>query len=252
MAENARGLIKTKVEEYFLYAMFSHRWGKNEPTFQDLQGSINDIKKPSEGVQKLRDFCRVAKSSGFKWAWSDTCCIDKTNNAELGESITSMFLWYRNSALTIVYLWDVHGNSPEAMEKSIWFTRGWTLQELLAPPVIQFYKKDWTPCGQGGRDEEGELYNHKSNSELVKRLSRASNVAEEHLGNFIPGAESAREKLRWASARTVFKAEDRAYSMVGIYRLKKFYIHYGEKEAAFHRMQEELMNHSDGLDLLDW
>ncbi|KAF9223979.1 hypothetical protein BS17DRAFT_704268, partial [Gyrodon lividus] len=231
--------------------MFSHRWEEKEPAYAELKESIYIIKNSSKGMVKLRQFCLVAKSCGFHWAWSDTCCIDKANNTELSESIISMFLWYRNSALTIVYLWDVRTNSHDAMEKSIWFKRGWTLQELLAPPVIQLYKQDWTPFGKGGRDEEGELFNHKTDPELLKSLSRASGIAAGRLQNFAPGIGSARERLMWSSARGVHKKEDEAYSMVGIHQLN-IYIQYGEKEAAFHRMQQKLLETSKKLDLLDW
>ncbi|KAF9240670.1 hypothetical protein BU15DRAFT_24854, partial [Melanogaster broomeanus] len=201
------------------------------------------------GTEKLLQFCRVARQCGFQWAWSDTCCIDKANHSELSESIMSMFQWYRNSALTIVYLGDAH---TDTMEKSVWFRRGWTLQELLAPPVIQLYKKDWTPFGKAGRDENSNLFNHKQDPELLKSLSCASGVAEKHIGDFTPGIGPARERLRWASTREVFKKEDEAYSVVGIHGLHTLTVQYGIQEKAFRSMQEELLKRSKRLDLLDW
>ncbi|KAF9229856.1 hypothetical protein BU15DRAFT_24634, partial [Melanogaster broomeanus] len=200
-------------------------------------------------MEKLLQFCLVAQRCGFNWAWSDTCCIDKANHSELSESIMSMFLWYRNSALTIVYLGDAH---IDAMEKSVWFKRGWTLQELLAPRVIQLYKKDWTPFGKAGRDENNNLFNHKAEPELLKSLCRASGVTEEHLQDFTPGRGPARERLKWASEREVFKKEDEAYSMVGIHDLHTLTIQCGIREKAFRSMQEELLKGSKRLDLLDW
>ncbi|KAF8556430.1 hypothetical protein OG21DRAFT_1506533 [Imleria badia] len=66
--------------------------------------------KPSavpSGVEKLQEFCCLAAKCGFRWAWSDTCCINKKDYAETSESINYMFLWYHGSDLTIVYLDDV-------------------------------------------------------------------------------------------------------------------------------------------------
>ncbi|KAI5989439.1 hypothetical protein EDC04DRAFT_2816433 [Pisolithus marmoratus] len=97
---------------------------------------------PSGGVKKLQKFCLTASKRGYLWAWSDTCCIDKTSSAELQEAIGSMFGWYRRSHLTIVYLADV----PESgsFDSSQWFERGWTLQELLAPATVLFYTRNWS------------------------------------------------------------------------------------------------------------
>ena len=74
----------------------------------------------------------------------DTCCIDKGSSAELSEAINSMYAWYSNAAICYVYLDDVlataDGNeSDSAFTRTLWVTRGWTLQELLAPSMIRFY-----------------------------------------------------------------------------------------------------------------
>lgn len=56
----------------------------------------------------------------------DSCCIDKSSSAELTEAINSMFKWYREAGLCIVYLSDYDGRDPEAtLGKCRWFTRGW-------------------------------------------------------------------------------------------------------------------------------
>ncbi|KAG6374476.1 heterokaryon incompatibility protein-domain-containing protein [Boletus reticuloceps] len=132
------------VQTSFAYTMFSHRWETGEPLYKDVEGSDVFSLAESPGTRKLQHFCRHARERGFRWAWSDTCCIDKNSTSELQKSIISMFMWYRNSALTIIYLGDVSDNSIEALKKSIWFLRGWTLQELIAPKRLLFFQSDWT------------------------------------------------------------------------------------------------------------
>ncbi|KAH7908802.1 WD40-repeat-containing domain protein [Hygrophoropsis aurantiaca] len=134
--------ITEVVKKYFRYAMLSHRWEGKEPLLRDVQNkSVYDLES-LRPVTKLQRFCQTARDAGYNWAWSDTCCIDKTNSVKLQQSLNSMFNWYRYSSLTVVYLSDVPPSSkPGALEKSAWTTRGWTLQEFLAPNVIRFLRK---------------------------------------------------------------------------------------------------------------
>jgi hypothetical protein len=119
-----RELVKPALE----YAIFSHRWlREGEPTFHDMR---NGRECNNDGFRKLSKFCEKARAMGYKLAWSDTCCIDKTNSAQLNEAIRSMFRWYRNAAICIVHLSE--SLNVEQMKNDAWFTRGWTLQELLA------------------------------------------------------------------------------------------------------------------------
>ncbi|KAG6327959.1 hypothetical protein ID866_11130, partial [Astraeus odoratus] len=116
------------------FATLSHRWGRDEPILADVrERSIYDSNMlETEGLRKLRMFCRTAAKNGYPWGWSDTCCINKTNSVELQQAIGTMFLWYRMSAMTIVHLGDIPGAAPAgALVSSVWFKRGWTLQELL-------------------------------------------------------------------------------------------------------------------------
>ena len=148
---------KRKLEEFGdndipLYAILSHTWGKNEITFQDIRGSDVEEKKEYE---KIRKTCSIAADHGFDYVWIDTCCIDKTSSAELSEAINSMYRWYQESGVCYAYLADVLSNavncqtraiSPE-FSKSRWFTRGWTLQELIAPLTVIFLNQEWQEIG---------------------------------------------------------------------------------------------------------
>ncbi|KAL5316497.1 hypothetical protein ACEPPN_015545 [Leptodophora sp. 'Broadleaf-Isolate-01'] len=138
------------------YAILSHRWDEKEVTFGDMKpGGMRD----PQGMIKIHYSCVVAARHGFKYIWIDTCCIDKTSSAELSEAINSMFRYYKEATLCYAYLSDVSSSTIEAaldpetseFEQSAWFTRGWTLQELIAPKELRFYNKNWTYLGSKDR-----------------------------------------------------------------------------------------------------
>jgi hypothetical protein len=127
------------------YVILSHTWGGEEVTFQDYSALELYNEDDLRGYLKIRHLCEQACRDGYDWAWIDTACIDKTSSAELSEAINSMMSWYRNAAICYVYLDDVTDISN--FGRSRWFTRGWTLQELLAPQFVNFYGRDWKLLG---------------------------------------------------------------------------------------------------------
>jgi hypothetical protein len=197
--------LQLTVNEFFQYAMLSHKWAsaKDEPQYWQIKGSVHKMDVPRE-IRKLQQFCTISKDLGHRWAWSDTCCIDKSNNAELQESIISMFSWYRGSAITIVYLADVSDISQ--LKHSQWFKRGWTLQELLAPRFVRFYRQDWQPL----IDSDG---NHKD--ELLTVLHEITHIEINVLKEFQPGVDNVKKRLSWVGSRTTKKIEDMAYCLMG-------------------------------------
>lgn len=135
------------------YAILSHRWGADheEVSFKDIETSSPSV-RAKKGYQKIMNCYRQAVSDGFEYLWVDTCCIDKSSSAELSEGINSMFEWYKKSAVCYAYLEDVgREEDPEGegstFRNSVWFTRGWTLQELLAPESVIFIAADWVEIG---------------------------------------------------------------------------------------------------------
>lgn len=237
-------LIHLTVCDYFQYITLSHRWGKGEPLLRDVEGrSIYNL-TGKDGLAKLQNFCKTVLRHGYLWAWSDTCCIDKDSSVELHEAIGSMFSWYRKSALTIVHLSDV--TQPDSLFRSAWLTRGWTLQELLAPCAILFYKADWSPY------TDRTSSNHKTDSAILDELEKATGIASQYLTCFSPGIENARLRLQWVSTRCTTRPEDIAYSLFGIFNLH-LPVLYGEMvENALGRLLAEIISRSGDTSVLDW
>ncbi|KAG2743639.1 hypothetical protein P692DRAFT_201794691, partial [Suillus brevipes Sb2] len=241
--------IEEVVGRNLQYAMLSHRWEGREPLLQDIQGkSVYDSELDSVGgMTKLRSFCKTARGAGHNWAWSDTCCIDKTNHVELHESVNSMFIWYHHSALTIIYLSDVPPSSKSgALTKSAWNTRGWTVQEFIAPKVILFYQNNWT-LYLGDRTP-----NHKDSVAIMQELKDATGIDRSAVVAYRPSMHGAREKLHWASTRVTTRQEDIAYSLFGIFDVR-LPLDYGEKQdKALGRLLQEIVARSGDITGLDW
>jgi len=240
------GRIANAVATYFRYVMLSHRWGENEPLLHDIQDKVV-YKLNAASVMKLQSFCKLARHAGYQWAWVDTCCIDQNNHVELQKSLNSTFVWFRHSALTIVYLSDVPPSAKYgALAKSEWNTRGWTVPEFLASKAIRFYQKDWT------------LYlddyspNHKESVEIMDELEDATGIGARALVAFQPGMRDAREKLRWVSMRVTTVPEDIAYSLFGVFGIQ-LPILYGENaQNALGRLLQEIIARSGDITALDW
>jgi len=169
MNNSGRVNRRTKVLEFAddettKYAILSHRW--IDPTEVDYEEIVDLAKMESEesdeirqrlGYKKILASCEQAKGEGYEWLWVDTCCIDKRSSAELSEAINSMYRWYGNSTVCYAYLHDVAGSSlptesdhekyPNSNGWPEWFSRGWTLQEMIAPRNVQFFNNDWHPIG---------------------------------------------------------------------------------------------------------
>jgi hypothetical protein len=215
------------------YAILSHTWGPNgqEITFKDIMDGTG---KDKSGYIKLQFCADQATRDGLHYFWVDTCCIDKSSSAELTESINSMFRWYREAAKCYVYLSDVSEKDSDreaAFRRSRWFTRGWTLQELIAPVSLEFYSLEGTLLGDRIATE-GQV--HEITGIAIQALQGNP------LANF-----TVAERMSWAAKRQTTRKEDEAYSLLGIFDIHIPLI-YGEGENAFFRLQEEIEKHSDG------
>jgi hypothetical protein len=224
------------------YAILSHTWGKEEDevTFEDVQ---NKAYKHLPGYAKIRFCGEQAKKDNLVYFWVDTCAIDKRSSAELQEAINSMFMWYEEAAICYAYLSDF----PDAMSvdgeecqfrKAGWHSRGWTLQELLAPRNVTFYTHDWTFIG--------------TKRSLCKQLSDITGIDLYIIMRIREIASaSVAQRMSWASRRQTTRAEDTAYCLMGIFSVNMPML-YGEGERAFLRLQEEICKDSDDNSIFAW
>jgi len=195
-----------------------------------------------EGFQKIVRCCAKAKSEGHRYVWIDTCCIDKSSSSELSEAINSMFRWYRDPDICYYYLDDVRSSQDPAgtaseFRASLWFTRGWTLQELLAPYEVAFVGRDWQEIGT-----------KKSMSSVVSSVTKFD---ERTLRDCTWSHASIACKMSWASSRSTTRVEDRAYCLMGLFDVNMPLI-YGEGQKAFYRLQLEIMKSSEDQSIFAW
>ncbi|KAI0699500.1 heterokaryon incompatibility protein-domain-containing protein [Cerioporus squamosus] len=238
------------------YAILSHVWQKGRPgTTESLEQSFRDLKAIEErcrstGVdprmylsQKISRCCAWAASHGFKYVWIDTCCINKDSSSELSEAINSMFNWYSNATICYAYLQDVSiRDDPSAtnstFRRSRWFTRGWTLQELIAPRDVIFLSREWVP-----------LTSKRATPQLLHSIT---GIDEEVLLCEQPFTSiPAAKRMSWAATRRTSRIEDMAYCLMGLFKVKMPTI-YGEGRTAFLRLQEEIMRRTPDHSLLVW
>ncbi|KAM5348880.1 hypothetical protein ACJ41O_008703 [Fusarium nematophilum] len=250
------------------YAILSHTWGGSEVTLQEYQSRSRHHlhhhhhhhreADSNNGFAKILDACRRARSQGLEYAWVDTCCIDKTSSAELGEAINSMFKWYQDAAVCYAFLEDVSARHRDCSEKaackategvmqpttagvgltnSRWFTRGWTLQELIAPRNVEFYDREWNMIGE--------------KQSMVSELRTITGIDTFVIQGGPLEQVSIARRMSWAAHRETSRVEDLAYSLLGIFGVNMPLV-YGEGPKAFLRLQEEILRQSDDQTLFAW
>ncbi|KAK3369901.1 heterokaryon incompatibility protein-domain-containing protein [Podospora didyma] len=244
-------LINTRIvlEEFFgeeipMYSILSHRWTKEEVSLREWTDPL--ATKTKAGFHKISNACSLVRSMGFDWLWVDTNCIDKSSSAELAEAINSMFGWYQNAQLCIAHLDDVDASNAvlEAMptsqeflsqfRASKWFTRGWTLQELLAPSAVFFYSRNWKPL--------------KSKADLINEIAGITGISKARP----PWLRmSVAERISWLARRHTTRIEDMAYCMLGLFDIN-MPLMYGEGARAFVRLQEEIIRTSKDQTIFLW
>lgn len=222
--------------EVVRYAILSHTWGEEEVSLEDFRKSES---KRLQGYKKIEGCCAQAHTNGFDYVWVDTCCIDKKSSAELSEAINSMYNWYYWAATCYVYLSDFSLATDGILRHSRWFTRGWTLQELLASRQILFYDRHWHYIG--------------SKRSLAVTIASLSEIEGRYLEDRgLVRKASAASRMSWASKRQTSRPEDQAYCLMGLFDVNMPLL-YGEGGSkAFQRLQHEIIKVSEDESLFAW
>ena len=221
------------------YAILSHTWSivsSDEVTFRDiLDGTAS--KRPA--YAKVTGAMNLARTEGHQYIWIDTLCIDKTSSAELSEAINSMYTYYSKAGVCYVYMSDV--TAAESLPAARWWTRGWTLQELLAPTHVVFYNSDWQIIG--------------ARVDLVDKISSITRIQQQYLvdgSREVVWTASIAKRMSWAATRQTGRSEDMAYSLLGLFAVNMPLL-YGEGgKRAFLRLQEEIMKSTDDHTIFAW
>lgn len=283
---NARTL---QLEEYFgsipKYYILSHRWTNDEITCKDF---IKGRRKESLGYKKVVAFCEFAlhhherntfgsvfdtiEESRQKpcYVWIDTCCIDKKSSAELSEAINSMYSFYEHAEVCFAYLADVDSKLDSEVEgkqdalaasgmeddsvstrlaRSTWFTRGWTLQELLAPETVAFVDCDWRIVGCKTAWERRYRVKYANLNNVIERTTE---INKKYLRErALIGKACIARRMSWAASRVTTRIEDTTYCLLGLFRVNMPLL-YGEGAKAFIRLQEELIRTSTDKSIFAW
>ncbi|KAF5642688.1 beta transducin [Fusarium sp. NRRL 52700] len=224
------------------YAVLSHTWTEQEVLYSDI-GTLTAQSK--EGYPKLVGCCSKAAQDGFEWVWIDTCCIDKSSSAELSEAINSMYKWYQKATVCYAYLQDVTTETCTSADvfhitefgRSRWFTRGWTLQELIAPQIVELCCKEWTVIG--------------TKKSLASSIESVTGIPTTVLRGSHPSAYNVAKRMSWASARTTTREEDLAYCLLGLFDVNMPLL-YGEGPKSFIRLQEQILRQEEDYSMFAW
>lgn len=240
------------------YAILSHTWEDEEVSFQDMR--TRGVAEKKKGYAKVLNCCRQARSDGYSYAWVDTCwyvvlgnvrnqaevgSIDKSSSAELSESINSMYAWYKCAAVCYTYLSDVSYFEDTLDENllfarlchSRWFTRGWTLQELIAPISVTFFASNWAALG--------------TKLQFCATISKITGITSEALLGKPLGTFNVAERMSWAAGRRTTRIEDVAYSLLGLFDINMPLL-YGEGDRAFVRLQELVIEMHEDYTIFAW
>jgi hypothetical protein len=235
-------LTKDLVDNIPAYAILSHTWGDDdqEVTFENLTEGTGQSKA---GYQKIRFCGEQAAQDGLRYFWVDTCCIKKSDAVELQNSINSMFKWYKNAMKCYVYLSDVSlpddivendstADFESVFQQAKWLTRGWTLQELLAPSSVEFFSADHKRLGD--------------TMTLEHLIHKITDIPVNALREYDSTKFSINERESWIAKRQTRYKEDMAYSLLGMSGIFLPLL-YGEgQENAFRRLREEVNKRSAG------
>ncbi|KAK5189439.1 hypothetical protein LTR99_008018 [Exophiala xenobiotica] len=217
------------------YGILSHTWGDEEVSYLDYlfltsnlpgtsAGLVHALLKTpradSEGIRKIQNCLKLARSRAVDWIWVDTCCLDQSSSAEISEAINSMWAWYRDATECYVYLGDVSVRpqrdiaaddfdeaSREQFRSARWFGRGWTLQELLAPTKELFCNNRWEVIAE--------------KSVIGEELSKITKIPLVFLDGTVSPSDnklcSIAMRMSWVSRRQTTRIEDMAYCMLGLF-----------------------------------
>ncbi|KAK2742724.1 het and ankyrin domain protein [Colletotrichum kahawae] len=226
------------------YAIFSHTWSSPHddewlsytPAGQRSHSTKQDI---------IRRVCNLALSHNLQYVWIDEACIDKSSSADVSETINSLPKYFQRATICFAFLVDLPCGTAvpcrDTWARCQFWTRAWTLQELILPSNLQFYDAQW------------HLRGERSSEHLHSLISGITGIDEDILNHerTLDQASVAR-KMSWAACRRSFSPEDLAYSLLGLFGVCMPIVFGEGEERAFRRLQEEIVKHTNDSSLFAW
>ncbi|KAF9472039.1 hypothetical protein BDN70DRAFT_819223, partial [Pholiota conissans] len=255
--ETEDAAIARIIHRHVRYAILSHTWLRESPgevTYAHWMKRL--FNEDDDGYHKLVNFCTTAsKHHHLTLGWMDTICINKDSSSELDESIRSMYKWYERADVCIVHLAGTQ--SLQDMHLDPWFTRGWTLQEMLAPEHMKFCNKNWKYFFSDASSNDKYMTARDDVEsfgprQIMRQINKATTITQDELQHIVSIPLSRRMQL--AASRKVTREEDMAYSLMGVFGVS-ITTAYGEgSDRAFLRLLEAVLNTTSlgVLDLLNW
>ena len=251
------------------YAILSHVWYNEEKKIELVYDSFESLPRNANGVpqcpkdqnyakshDKIMKTCQETRKLGegsgkrVDFVWIDSICIDKRNAGERDRAIRSMWRFYGDAACCIVWLQDVEwskNNKPrvdQAFENARWFSRGWTLQELIAPKIVYFFNRSWDLLG--------------TKWSLAAEITSRTRIERKFLKPEKARSATIAQRLSWAAGRNTTEPEDRVYSLFGLFNVD-IEVKYGgpnpreeRYRTAFSLMQKEILRDSTDESLFAW
>jgi hypothetical protein len=150
-----------------------------------------------------------------------------------------MFRWYKNSKVCFAFLSDLpegkQADKDPAFRNCRWWKRGWTLQELIAPPHVIFIDREWNVVG--------------TKVDVAEVIEPITGISQWVLNGLRPILDvPLARRMSWAADRNTTRVEDKAYCLLGLFNVNMPMI-YGEGATAFIRLQEAILNKMTDLSL---
>ncbi|KAF8245116.1 hypothetical protein K440DRAFT_556328, partial [Wilcoxina mikolae CBS 423.85] len=193
------------------------------------------------GKSKLAGVIQTAGKLGFKYIWVDSCCINKQNNTELTEAISSMGDWYSNAQVCLVYLDDVGAcETLDSQSPTRWGTRGWTLQEIVMCRRALFFRSDWKKIADSTMAND------------LSQISCASNTPKRMVCSGGKPNVAASVIMNLAVRRQTTRPEDSAYCLMGMLGVR-LAPDYGEgQDKAIARLIELIIRTTGDVSVFNW
>lgn len=146
-----------------------------------------------------------------------------------------MFGYYEKAEICYAYLEDV--DNRNSLAESRWFTRGWTLPELIAPKILEFLDSGWTRLG--------------TRESLASQIATITSIPTPVLRGRSIRNYNAACRMSWAAGRSTSTESDGAYCLLGLFNIKTS-LDSTEGVEAFRRLQQLILEQHEDYTLLAW